>query len=203
MVKVDEYPWSRILALCREKDTSVLFVDAEGWRTAAGDDEITVTEPFPEANPVDADKRENLQGLVMRYRFKSLRVLYTGDLEREGMLRYLKQRPGKMTIVKAPHHGSQDSGWEWIWALKPKLVVCQASATARKVSADRMGDWLERAGIPLATTGLDGALEWNSDGVSCSAGTYSSGRKWEWKLNIIHNEMLGRIASRVNLALGG
>jgi len=197
--QVNEYPWRSILAQCREMNIDVLAVNEKGFRVKDGEEEITVVEPFPEANPPDEDMRENLHSLVVDYRFKSARVLFTGDLERAGMLRFLKSHHGCPAIVKAPHHGSDDSGWEWILTLAPRLVVCQASVTAKKVVGDRMQDWLWDAGIPVVTNGVDGALEWNTNGVDFSAAAYSTGRRWEWKTNAISGGSVGRLARRISV----
>jgi competence protein ComEC len=198
---IDEYPWRDILAQCREKKVSVQFVGEKEWLVGEGDEEITIVEPFPEANPPNEEVRENLQSLVLIYRFKSTEVLWTGDLEHSGMIRFLKSYHGSPAIVKAPHHGSDDSGWEWVWMLKPRLVVYQASATAKKVAGDRMQEWLGDAGIPVEITGVEGALAWNTNGSTFSAGAFSSGRCWEWKLDTASGGSVMRAAKHLMVAL--
>jgi hypothetical protein len=108
-------------------------------------------------------------------------------------LRFIQSYNARPAIIKAPHHGSDDSGWEWLWVLRPRLVISQASATDKKVAGDRMKDWLMTAGVPSVTTGEDGALEWCTNGSEFYAGTYVSGRCWECKLNTLACGSIGRL----------
>lgn len=191
---LNEYSWRAILAQCQSKGIAVRYINDEVWKIAEDDEEIAVVEPFPDANPPNKEKRENLHSLAVIFKHNKAQVLWTGDLERAGMVHFIRSFHCRPLLVKAPHHGSNDSGWEWIWVLKPSLVVFQASARAKKVTADNMQAWLDEANIPVVNTGVDGALEWSSDGAKFNARSYLSGRCWEWKLNELGCGVVQRLA---------
>jgi beta-lactamase superfamily II metal-dependent hydrolase len=195
----NEYPWQAILSHCQSKGIAVRYINSEVWKMAEGDEEVDVVEPFAAANPPDKEERENLHSIAVVYKLHKVQVLWTGDLERIGMIHFINAFHYQPLLVKAPHHGSDDSGWEWVWALRPRLVVSQASATAKKVAGDRMKDWLDEANIPVVNTGVDGALEWSSDGTKFNARSYASGRYWEWKLNGLGCGVVQRLAKYLEI----
>lgn len=74
----------------------------------------------------------NDRSVVLLLEVYGRRILFTGDLEREGELRLLANGIGKVDILKVGHHGSKGStSEEWLIQTKPDLAIISAGRNNR------------------------------------------------------------------------
>ncbi|HMK72040.1 MAG TPA: DNA internalization-related competence protein ComEC/Rec2, partial [Myxococcaceae bacterium] len=106
----------------------------------------------------------NDQSLVLRVTAGATSVLFPGDIEapaEEGL------HPGRVTVVKAPHHGSRTSSTRsLVEETRPGLVVFSVGAHNRFgfPHPEVVSRW-ERVGSRTLRTDLDGAVRVVSDGI--------------------------------------
>lgn len=112
----------KFLELCKEKKIKVHYAKA-------GDelklDKNTVIEfVFPEKSLLKYTKSdENNNSLVAVFKYKDFKVLYAGDIEKEGEWALLK-KDISADVLKVPHHGSNSSSTEeFIKAVSPKVSI--------------------------------------------------------------------------------
>ncbi|BAU27160.1 competence protein ComEC [Aneurinibacillus soli] len=74
----------------------------------------------------------NDRSVVLLLEVYGRRILFTGDLEREGELRLLADGMEKVDILKVGHHGSKGStSEEWLTQIKPDLAIISAGRNNR------------------------------------------------------------------------
>jgi competence protein ComEC len=100
--------------------------------------------------------KENARSLVLLVKQGDWSMLLTGDLEDEGLTQVLAQIAPPITVMMAPHHGSDTSNIPDLakWA-KPKLVVSSQTAPLSKRESVRM---YEQTGAQYLATWPDGAI---------------------------------------------
>lgn len=68
--------------------------------------------------------KENDQSLVTRIRFAGCTVLLTGDIEHGSEREWVELHPGRVDVLKVPHHGSKtSSSMEFLRAIDPVLAI--------------------------------------------------------------------------------
>ncbi|HEX7709287.1 MAG TPA: DNA internalization-related competence protein ComEC/Rec2 [Thermoanaerobaculia bacterium] len=109
---------TRILAACMSTGTAVHLV-RDGDRYAVGDVQLTAVV----ADLTFRQSPENNASLVLRAEADGRRVLFTGDLEREGEI-YLSDQDLKADVLKAGHHGSRTSSSRYLLdVVNPRSAV--------------------------------------------------------------------------------
>ncbi len=91
----------------------------------------------------------NDDSMVIELRYGDVSLVLTGDMGRE-VERTLAPtfEPAGLRVITVPHHGSAaSSSWEFVSALKPRIVLLSAGVTTR-VSEDV----LRRSIAPTCTT---------------------------------------------------
>ncbi len=146
----------------------------EGSRVSQGDMKLEILNPSPERITGDA----NEDCIVMLLTLKDLRILFTGDLEKEGEALFVKhyrkspffrKDPGKnhlpedenkTMILIAGHHGSKNATSEELLELvSPDLVLISCGKNNRYGHpALDMLRRVEEAGAAYRRTDLDGAV---------------------------------------------
>ena len=151
------------------------------WRTVQagdaerfGDFEIRILHP-----PLPQWERQRVRNddsVVLELRLGRVSVVLPGDIGREGERALLPRlEPGRLVVLKAPHHGSAtSSGRELIERLRPSAVIFSAGR------ANRFGhphpDVVRRyreAGVEIFSTAEDGAVLVDTDGESVEV--------WGWR----------------------
>ena len=122
-------------------------------------------------SPLRITKDANQDCIVMMVQYRDLKVLLTGDLEKEGEEMFVrswqgsplfpgKGKTGKMILI-AGHHGSKyATSRELLDLVKPDLVLISCGRNNRY--GHPAGQMLERvlqAGVPYRRTDLEGAVE--------------------------------------------
>jgi competence protein ComEC len=109
---------TRILAACMETGTAVHLV-RDGDRYTVGDVHLTAIV----ADLTFRQSPENNASLVLRAEAGGRRVLFTGDLEREGEI-YLSDQDLRAEVLKAGHHGSRTSSSRYLLdAVNPRSAI--------------------------------------------------------------------------------
>lgn len=111
----------------------------------------------------------NNRSLVLRIAYKDFSLLLPGDIEKEGLQTLLQGKQVKpSTIVKVPHHGSKGSLLpEFYDKSKPSLALISVGANNNfgHPHPDVLQS-LDKQGIKVFRTDLDGAIRIKSDGKS-------------------------------------
>ena len=156
-----------------------------GERLKQNDLILDILSPSPER----ITGNDNEDCIVMLLRYKNLRILFTGDLEKEGEKSFTEawkssglfgeipgqetsgpvtsgEIPGQETsvpaiILIAGHHGSKNAtSGEFLELVKPDLVFISCGKNNRYGHpAKEMLERLDAAGIPFHRTDLEGALQ--------------------------------------------
>lgn len=116
---------------------------------------------------------ENDRSLVLLLRHGDVTFLLTGDIEAAGEAAL---NVGPVTVMKAPHHGSDTSSTEgFVNATRPKHVVFCVGRDNRFdfPRADVVKRW-QAAGAECHRTDLDGAITFTSDGRDVTVETFFS-----------------------------
>lgn len=125
--------------------------------------------------PSDRHGHDNASSLVLEATYLGRRMLLTGDLEGEGLLRLLSPSDassapaeGPVETLLAPHHGSvRSEPARMAERFRPRIVV---ASDGRSGAPPALVDAYRRCGGTVYATGRDGAvtLRWNADGVAVS-----------------------------------
>lgn len=118
---------------------------------------------------------ENDRSLVLLVRHGAVTFLLTGDIEEAGEEALA---PGPVTVVKAPHHGSETSSTpELVETTRPRFVVFCVGNNQRfnfpRASVVRR--W-EAVGARCYRTDRDGAITFHSDGKEVRVETFKPAR---------------------------
>ncbi len=112
----------KFIDVCRKKGINIMV--AKNGDRLIFDKSTYIDILFPEKQLIKATKSdENNNSIVAKLNYKDFKVLYTGDIEKEGESRLLTKNI-KADIIKIPHHGSNtSSSEEFIKAVSPKASV--------------------------------------------------------------------------------
>ncbi|MFT3707277.1 MAG: DNA internalization-related competence protein ComEC/Rec2 [Archangium sp.] len=108
---------------------------------------------------------ENDRSVVLLLRHGDVSFLLTGDIEEEGE-RALSARLSAVTVMKAPHHGSETSSTEdFVAATRPRHVVfCVGRRNRFHFPREPVVERWKAVGAECHRTDLDGAITFISDG---------------------------------------
>lgn len=147
---------------------------AEARRVKAGDrhrlGEAELEVLGPPADRVLLES-ENDRSLVVRVRHGEVTFLLTGDVEEAGEEAL---EPGSITVLKAPHHGSDTSSTPaFVAKTRPRFVVfCVGKDHRFKFPRPEVVRRWEDAGARCYRTDLDGSVTFRSDGREVTVETF-------------------------------
>ena len=151
--------WQRLL---QEKGVAVLLVQ-QPLQVDLGDGPILEVLPPILTNPDSLDEAS----LVARLTWQKVSFLFTGDLEAEGLLDLLNAGwPLACTVLKVPHHGSQEAVSEDLLSLtSPDLAVISVGVDNRfgHPTTETLAT-LKQAGVRVLRTDQAGTVEVITDG---------------------------------------
>ncbi|GAB4167085.1 MAG: DNA internalization-related competence protein ComEC/Rec2 [Geothermobacteraceae bacterium] len=139
-------------------DPQTAYIQLEpGWHrlVANTDTDLRVWVPEQQAGSV------NDRSLVVYLGSGSEGVLLTGDLERPGVARLMRQLPDlQVTLLKLPHHGSRHSDTERLLErLRPTAALVSAGRNnVYRFPAEAVVRACQKRGIKLWRTDLDGCV---------------------------------------------
>ncbi len=155
------------------------LIDAAGpavvEEVSAGDGPLQLGEARVEVlgPPAERDdfELENDRSVVLRVSHGDVRFLLTGDVEAAAEARL---HPGPVTVMKAPHHGSDTSSTPaFVEEARPRHVVFCVGRQNRYgfPRADVVARW-QAVGARCYRTDLDGAVTFHSDGRDVTVETF-------------------------------
>lgn len=125
--------------------------------------------------PVDRStiEDENDRSVVLKLVHRDVSFLLTGDIEE--VAEELLGPTGEVTVVKAPHHGSDTSSSPgFVASTRPKYVVfCVGVNNRFRFPREDVVERWERAGARCYRTDRDGAITFRSDGKGVTVETFS------------------------------
>lgn len=144
-----------------------------------GDDGIKIEEGGVQVqiskSPVPANGDMNDTSMTIRLLHGLRRFLFTGDLSEKGENLLVKTGADlSADFLKAGHHGSADaSSEEFLRAVSPAIVAVSAGERNQYGFPSRKTiSRMERAGVRILRTDLDGAITIESDGKNLEVGTF-------------------------------
>jgi competence protein ComEC len=135
-----------------------------------GDLQVEILGPPADRSTIE---EENDRSIVLKLTHGKVSFLLTGDLEVAG--EEALGDPGEVTVVKAPHHGSDTSSTPgFVAATRAKYVVfCVGRNNRFKFPRDEVVARWEGAGARCYRTDRDGAVTFRSDGRDVEVETYA------------------------------
>lgn len=146
-----------------------LLVDIETQSRARGVLEKFISfETFEEIEGVkvqtlplgDGSKKGNDKALVVQMEFGGCKMLFTGDIEKEGEWELLRKLNTKIDLLKVPHHGSLSSSqWGFLKSISPRWAV--VSVGLKNSYGHPRSEVLQRyraLGVELFRTDFHGAI---------------------------------------------
>lgn len=129
---------------------------AAGTLLAAGDAwSVRVVQPPASAGHAGTD---NARSLVLAVEHHGRRMLLTGDLEAEGLIRLLDEAPWPCDVLLAPHHGSRRSNMPALAAwCRPRWVVVSGSLPTAEACGELAATYAP-LGARVLHTGQVGAV---------------------------------------------
>jgi competence protein ComEC len=118
--------------------------------------------------------------VVLELRLGSVSVVLPGDIGREGEHALLPRlEPGRLVVLKAPHHGSATSSTsELLAALRPAAVIFSCGRNNRFGHPHPAVTERYRAiGSAIFSTAEDGAMFVETDGTEVEMSSHHSGRR--------------------------
>lgn len=150
-------------------DARVESVAAGSPALALGDARIEVLGPPPVRGDFD---EENDRSVVLRLTHGEVRFLLTGDVEAAAEAQL---DPGPVTVLKAPHHGSDTSSTpDFVARTRPKYVVfCVGRDNRYDFPREDVAERWRDVGARCLRTDLDGAVTFHSDGRDVTVETFA------------------------------
>lgn len=123
----------------------------------------------PQARQLQSGSWLNNHSIVVRLQCGIHSILFTADLETDGLSRLGLEGWEPVTILKVPHHGAKSSfDSHWLQAIRPTYaVVSVGRANSYGHPADSVLQGYQEQQIPLYRTDMDGAV-WVTGRVSTS-----------------------------------
>ncbi len=153
MLEMDE-----IRFLSEEKNIEIIFLYAGETKVLAKS--LIVETLHPAYGRYEEDSNDN--SLVIRLTINDLRVLFTGDIEREGEDELVSRFPHRLAadILKVPHHGSRTSSTQELLDLvKPSIAINSSSYNKfRNLPANEVILRYNSNGIEMFRTDVHGAI---------------------------------------------
>ncbi|MFO0597038.1 MAG: DNA internalization-related competence protein ComEC/Rec2 [Myxococcaceae bacterium] len=155
--------------------------DADFEEKEAGESGLALGDAFIEVlgPPVDQSSLagENDRSVVLLVRHGAVTFLLTGDIEEAGEAAL---QVGEVTVVKAPHHGSDtSSSAELVARTRPRHVVfCVGVRNRFRFPREEVVDRWMGAGARCHRTDLEGAITFVSDGVGVEVESFGVRTAW-------------------------
>ena len=92
-------------------------------------DEVNIEVLWPDKNYLISKSRLNNNSIVMMVNIYGVKILFTGDIEKEAEIELVKRYKNnlKADILVAPHHGSKtSSSEEFLKYVNPQYAICSA-----------------------------------------------------------------------------
>jgi len=113
-------------------------------------------------------KNINNQSLVLQIIYKKVKILFTGDIEKDAMEDILRRNSDiKSTVIKVPHHGGRDSAdFEFIRKVSSRIAIISVGANNpfRHPSQEAL-EIYKKIGAKIFRTDINGAVMLRTDGV--------------------------------------
>ncbi|MGA1791811.1 MAG: DNA internalization-related competence protein ComEC/Rec2, partial [bacterium] len=124
----------------------------------------------------------NNHSMVLRIVYDEVSILFTGDIEKEAERHLVKKlRPSDLssTILKAPHHGSKNSGSSsFLNAVRPEITVISTRKQSwYPMPAPSTMKRLEALPTRIYRTDLEGAVTITTNGKSYQISTWADERQ--------------------------
>lgn len=161
---------TELLAVARDAEVDVVERGHEAM--PFGEAQLEILGPSP---GLDGLEGENDRSVVLKLTHGRISFLLTGDIEAGAEA--LLGDPGAVTVVKAPHHGSDTSSTPaLVAATRPRYVVFCVGRNNRFgfPRAEVVERW-ERSGARCYRTDRDGAVTFRSDGREVQVETFGPG----------------------------
>jgi competence protein ComEC len=159
------------------EDADIEQVDSTREVLHLGDVSLEVVGPSAALDVDDESLHENDRSVVLLVRHHDVSFLLTGDVEAvaESHLEHL----GPVTVMKAPHHGSDTSSSEpFVRATRPQHVVfCVGLNNRFQFPRGEVVRRYESMGARCYRTDRDGAVTFTSDGRSVEVETLAPARR--------------------------
>lgn len=151
------------LDLCESKGIKILY--AKDGDKLVLDKNTEINFLFPEESLIiSSNSDENNNSLVALFSYKNFKVLYTGDIEKDGENRLLSKNI-KADIIKVPHHGSNTSSTkEFIEIVSPKFSVISVGKNNFGHPRKEVMDRLEENSHKIFRTDKNGAVLFKTNG---------------------------------------
>ena len=136
----------------------------------------------PPSSRLNSESLNNLS-VVTELTCGNRRLLFTGDIEREGLARLTRSgKFGQVALLKVPHHGARSSmERDWLKVIRPDIAV--VSAGRRNPYGHPVTEVLNayrEAGAHVLRTDQDGAI-WVDLDLKQSRMTVHSVKDWEFQ----------------------
>ncbi|MCK9216360.1 MAG: DNA internalization-related competence protein ComEC/Rec2 [Firmicutes bacterium] len=151
------------LSLCKSKGVKILY--AKDGDKLVLDKNTEINFLFPEESLIiSSNSDENNNSLVALFSYKNFKVLYTGDIEKDGENRLLNKSI-KADIIKVPHHGSNTSSTkEFIETVSPKFSVISVGKNNFGHPREEVVDRLKENSHKIFRTDKNGAVLFKTNG---------------------------------------
>ena len=151
------------LDLCKSKGIKIFY--AKDGDKLVLDKNTEINFMFPEKSLIiNSNSDENNNSLVALFSYKNFKVLYTGDIEKEGENRLLSKNI-KADIMKVPHHGSNTSTTkEFVETVSPKFSVISVGKNNFGHPGKEVIGRLEEKSHEIFRTDKNGAVLFKTNG---------------------------------------
>ncbi|OGH99296.1 MAG: DNA internalization-related competence protein ComEC/Rec2 [Candidatus Margulisbacteria bacterium GWF2_38_17] len=115
---------------------------------------------------VEDDALNNLS-LVVGIYYKETEILFTGDVEEDGVMKLLEWLPlASMDIIIVPHHGAKNNSFDKLLSrVNPKLALVSVGKKNKYGHPNRnMLRCIEKYGVKLLRTDINGTIQLKTDG---------------------------------------
>lgn len=157
MTREEEF-WQRLDHTATRRDVKLTVASPDRGVVVPGPCQVTFLNPPADRRLLSAREAASLnnQSVVTEFDCHQRRMLFTGDIEREGLARLQESGMTRsLALLKVPHHGSRNSlETSWLEAATPEVAV---------VSAGRHNSYGHPAGQVLAAYQSVGAQVHRTD----------------------------------------
>lgn len=169
----DDPLWPGVVARIAAAGVPIRTLTSAAESIVEGEVTIRTLHPGPEGPQIVYGQNNN--SLVYLLEYRDIRILLTGDIEREGEEQLLG-RGGlpQIDLLQAPHHGSDTSSTaQLLAALRPRIAVISCGRDNRYgFPSPAVLKRLEGVGAQVYRTDLHGAVTVRTDGKHLDVKTY-------------------------------
>jgi len=148
----------------KEKIMVEVATAGQSWRCGS---DLQLAILSPPAGLIKGDGSElNNNSLVLLLTYQEVKVLFTGDLEDAAVLDLLSRYPElKADLLQIPHHGGYLPSMDRLLeTVQPDLAIIQVGINSFGHPHPQMLEALEKAGVLIYRTDLQGAIVYKTDG---------------------------------------